>query len=268
MNIADTLRGLLRRWYVVVPGIILAVAGGIGAFAAIAPGYERTATQLLLPGEGTVPPGVTNPYLYLGGLTQASDIVVRVMQGEEVAGQVAEQYPGTDIVVQRDPTVSGPVIQIVVTAKTDDSAADALDSLVSQTGAVLDDLQDQQRVSDDDRMTVTTLTQDSSSTLQQKTRLVMSAGVFGGILLLTIVLASLVDGLSRRPRRAGRQGSGPAPRRESGEQDDADAEVAPIDSDDGAYDHTAFASLEDEVRDAIGAGWSSHGGARGGERAI
>lgn len=207
MNIADTLRGLLRRWYIVVPGIVLAVAGAVGAYATIAPGYERTATQLLLPGEGTVPPGVTNPYLYLGGLTQGSDIVVRVMQGEDVAGKVLAEYPGTEVLIQRDPTVSGPVIQIVVTAKTDAAAEGALDALVSQSAVVLNELQDAQNVSADDKMSISTLTQDTSSTLQQKTRLVMSAAIAVVILILSLVAASLVDGLARRPRASGRRGA-------------------------------------------------------------
>lgn len=267
MNIADTLRGLLRRWYIVVPGIILAVVGAVGAYVVIQPGYERTATQLLLPGEGTVPAGVTNPYLYLGGLTQASDIVVRVMQGEDVAGKTIEEFPGTEIVVQRDPTVSGPVIQIIVTAKTDEAAGDALDALVAQTAVVLDQLQDEQHVSADDRMTVSTLTQDSTSSLQQKTRLMMSAAAFGGIVIMTIVIASLVDGLSRRPRRARRQPDDAASHRGTaaaeGEEIEAteDAEHAAHDE----IDASEYEGLEmdldampraDAERDTVGGGSS------------
>ena len=99
MNVVDTLRGLLRRWYVVVAGLILAILAGAGTYSVVEPGYERTSTQLLVPGEGLVPPGVTNPYLYLGGLTQAADLVVRVMKSSEVleAGETGtERRDGTD----------------------------------------------------------------------------------------------------------------------------------------------------------------------------
>ena len=208
MNLADTLRGLLRRWYIVVPGIVLAVAAAIGAFATVEPGYERTATQLLLPGEGTVPKGTTNPYLFLGGLTQAADIVVRVMQSDEVLGPVVSEYPGTEVQVQRDPMVSGPVIQIVVTAKSDAAAEGSLAALVDQTAVVLAQLQTAQNVDTDDMMTVSTLTMDTTSSLQQKTRLVISAGVGLAVVVLTLLLASLIDGLSRRTRRSGRQRTG------------------------------------------------------------
>jgi uncharacterized protein involved in exopolysaccharide biosynthesis len=227
MNMADTLRGLLRRWYIVLPGIILAMAAGIGAYVLIQPGYERTSTQLLLPGEGTVPPGATNPYLYLGGLTQAADVVVRVMQSGEVVGKVVSEYPGTEVLVQRDPTVSGPVIQIVVTATSDAAAAGALSALVEESGVVLDRLQAEQEVTPDDLMSITTVTQDESSALQQKTRMVTSAGAALGLVIVTLLVASLVDGLSRRARRSGRQGTpagGPA---SADDVEDAVAEVEP-----------------------------------------
>jgi capsular polysaccharide biosynthesis protein len=203
MNTADTLRGLLRRWYIVVPGILLAVASAIGAFAVVHPGYQRTATQVLLPGAGTVPAGATNPFLFLGGLTQAADIVVQVMRSDQVLGEVTAEYPGTTVAVQRDPTTSGPVIQIVVTARSDAAAAGALSAAVDQSAAVLDRLQTEQHVDANDRMTVSTLTQDSTSTLQQKTRTLASAGAGLAVLILTLVVASLVDGLSRRRRRSG-----------------------------------------------------------------
>jgi hypothetical protein len=202
MNTADTLRGLVRRWYIVVPGILLAVAAAVGAFAVVHPGYQRTASQVLLPGEGTVPPGATNPFLFLGGLTQAADLVVQVMKSDQGLAAVSAEYPGTTVVVQRDPTTSGPVIQIVVTAKSDAAAAGALSALVEKSDEVLTRLQTEQHVDAKDRMTISTLTQDTSSTLQQKTRILMTAGAGLTVLILTLVVASLVDGLSRRHRRS------------------------------------------------------------------
>ncbi|HWK76492.1 hypothetical protein [Microbacterium sp.] len=211
MNIADTLWGFVRRWYVVVPGFILAVAVGIGMFAVVQPGYERTATQLLIPGEGTIPPDTTNPYLFLGGLLQASDIVVRVMQSAEVLGPAVEDHPGTEVVVRRDPTVSGPVIQIVVTGQSDEAAEEVLSNLIDETSVVVERLQEQQNVDLDDRMSVSLLTEDTESVLQQKTRFLLSAGAALGLVVLTLIVASFVDGLARRARRGGRTGgSGPA----------------------------------------------------------
>lgn len=196
MTLVGTLRGLLRRWYVVVPGLVLAVAAAVGCYLTVAPQYERTATQLLLPGKGTVPDTAQNPYLYLSGLTQAADVVVRVLASEEVAGAVSESYPGTTIEVQRDPTASGPVIQTVVTARTDADADAALEAMVSRTDTELARLQDEEKVAGDNRMTVTRLTFDATSTPKQRTRLVLTAGAGLGVGVLTLVAASIVDGLA------------------------------------------------------------------------
>ena len=207
MNIADTLRGLLRRWYIVFPGLILAVVLAVGSFFVIKPGYERSATQLLLPGAGTVPEGATNPFLFLGSLAQTADIMVRAMGSEEVTGEVVERYPGIDVEVKRDPLVSGPVIQFTVTAANDADAAGAIDLLLSRSADTLDRLQSEQDVRQSDRITSSTLTKDNRSTLQQKTRLTVSAGVGVAVVILVLLVASLVDGLSRRGRPNGRKGN-------------------------------------------------------------
>lgn len=206
MNLADTLRGLVRRWYIVLPGLLLAVAVAISALFVIKPGYERTATQLLLPGSGTVPAGASNPYLFLGSLAQAADIIVRAMGSDEVAGEVTSAYPGVEVQVTRDPLVSGPVILFTVTAQNDGDAAGAIDLLLERATATLSRLQAEQNVKPDDRITSSTLTIDDKSTLQQKNRLMFSVGA--GVVLVVIVLlvASLVDGLSRRSRTNHRTG--------------------------------------------------------------
>lgn len=253
MNIADTLWGLIRRWYIVLPGIILALTAGLGLFTVVQPGYERTSTQLLLPGEGTIPTGVTNPYLFLGGLTQASDVVVRVMQSNEVIGKVVEKYPGTEIVVERDPTVSGPVIRIVVTAKSDEVAGEALTMLADETSTVLDQLQTEQNVATKDRMSVSTITFDEVGVPQQKTRLVLSAGAAFGLIVVTLLVASFVDGVARGPHRRGRAGG-----HRRGDADPAKDDDSPSSSDDAmdadlADLEAAQASLDEpsEIQDRV-----------------
>ncbi|MDQ4214268.1 hypothetical protein [Microbacterium capsulatum] len=248
MNIADTMGGFVRRWYIAVPGIILALVAGFGTFIAVQPGHQRTSTQLLLPGSGTIPVGTTNPYLFLGGLTQAADIVVRVMRSDEVLGPIVKDYPGTDVLVERDPTVSGPVIQITVTGKTDAATEDVLAALIDETKVELDRLQTQQKVKTDDRISVSTLTLDTQSTLQQKTRILISAGVALGLVVLTLIVASLIDGLARRPHKAGRRGGrgrvkGDARRRRAAPGESSQDELLdPID-DDSADDGPAAGEI-------------------------
>ena len=93
MNFALTLSGLWRRWYIVFPGLIVAAAVAVGAWSVIPPGYERSATQLLIPGADSLPEGA-NPYLFLGGLSPAADVLVRAIGAENVLNDVVEDHPG------------------------------------------------------------------------------------------------------------------------------------------------------------------------------
>lgn len=200
MNLSDTLLALLRRWYVLLPGLVLAAAAAFGAWAVVSPSYERTATQVLLPGTGSVPNG-DNPYLYMSGLGQAADVVVRALGSENIIDSVTDKYPGTTVDVSRDPTTSGPVIMIDITARSDSAAAGALHSMISQTGAVLADIQSKENVPAKFRISVAPLTTDDRSTLKQKTRMMAAGGGGIGVLAITLMAAALLEGLSQRRRR-------------------------------------------------------------------
>lgn len=219
MNTAEILRGLLRRWYVVVPGILLSVALAFVAWTNIGPTYERTARQLLLPGATSIPEG-GNPYLYIGGLSQTADVVVLAMASNNVIEKIAEDHPDVEVAVTRDTSTSSPVIVISVTAPSDGEAEEVLDVLVDRTAVVLTELQDQEQIADDNRITVNTVTVDGQSTVQQKDRMITAVGIAAGGVVFSIVLAALIDGLviSRRRRSAGSRTQDDKPSRASAER--------------------------------------------------
>ncbi|MET1044814.1 MAG: hypothetical protein ABWX59_11945 [Microbacteriaceae bacterium] len=222
MKFSDTLRGLLRRWYIVFPGILLAAAVAAGAWYAISPGYERSATQLLLPGADSLPEGA-NPYLFLGGLVPAADVLVRAVGSENVLAEVVEEHPGVEIEITRDITTAGPVILITVTAGSDAAAEKVLELLVERTESTLEQLQKVESIEVENRVTVLPLTVDTQSVLQQRTRLLATAGAGLGGVVLTLLLAGLVDGLSTHRKR-----HGPATHAES--TAGAPTDVAPADA--------------------------------------
>lgn len=265
MNLAEILSGLLRRWYITFPGIVLAIAAAVGAWTVVPVEYERTATQFLLPGEASMPEN-SNPFLYLGGLSYATDVVVRALGSENVMNEIAEKYPGVEVEVARDATTSGPVVLTTVTASDDQLAGQVLDEIVGKTEGVLADLQDIEAIAADNRISVVNLTVDDLGQLQQRNRLVATVGVGVGIAVLFVVTAGLVDGLARqRRRRAGEED--PADEREQdddslsgldGDDDDVDApepsdddEFAPGDDDDGLgiFDRPDAGAAEDDVFD-------------------
>ena len=77
MKPADVLRLLWRRWYITIPGVLLAVAAVMGAWAVVGPQYQRAGTQMLLPGEANLPEGATNPFLFIGGLQLPADVQLK-----------------------------------------------------------------------------------------------------------------------------------------------------------------------------------------------
>lgn len=198
MNFSDTIRRLLRRWYIVLAGFVLAAAAGYGAWIHTPTEYQRSASQLLLPGSGSLPSRTANPYLYLGGLTQAADVVARVAGSDDTLSGVVERYPGTVVSVSRDPSTSGPVILITATSSSDSDAADVVEAMVTRTAAVLEQVQSEEGVAARDRMTITTLTIDRQPTLQQRKRLIATGGSAAGIIVFSLLAASLLDGLVRR----------------------------------------------------------------------
>jgi len=265
MNIAETLRGLLRRWYILIPGLLLAVAAAGYLWIETPPTYQRSGSQLLLPAEATLPeveikveggePGETetlapNPFLYLGGLNTAADVLVSAVRGAPAVASAAERYPGSEIEVGRDPMSSGPMLLVTVTAATDDDAASLLATMLDETARVLDEIQTTQNVPDRSRIAISPIAVDLESTLGTKDRMMLAGGAGVGILLFAVLLAAAVDGLvrsrgrraarrrarasgkSRRDRASGRGGletSEPGPLRESVEElavdDDVPAEV-------------------------------------------
>ncbi len=202
MKLADILSGLRRRWYIVVPGLILALVGAVGTWTVAGDEYERTATLVLLPGESSIPEG-GNPYLYIGGLGQAADVVVRALGSPNALTPLLEEHPGTEVTVARDPTTSGPVFVITVLAPTDHAATDVLQRLVADTSTVLDDLQDEQGITERNRITVMPIFVEDESRVQRRNRVMVTAFIGVGAVTLVLVGAALADGilLSRARRR-------------------------------------------------------------------
>ena len=200
MNLADTLRGLWRRWYIVIPGLVLTIIVAIAAWQVIKPDYERAGTQLLLPGLASIPEA-GNPYLYLGGLSQAADVLVTAMSSERELGTILEDHPGAEIRILRDPLTSGPQILTTVTASSNAKAGETLDAAMARTTQVLGGLQDVDGITQGNRIGIKSITVDNRSTLVQKSRVLGVGGATLGMLLITLLTAGLVEGLSTRRHR-------------------------------------------------------------------
>jgi hypothetical protein len=217
MKLADVIGALRRRWYIVLTSILLAVGAASFAWTTVPPQYERSGTQLLLPGLATIPEDA-NPYLYVGGLYQIADVIVRAVGPEDISAAVQE-YPGTEVAVTRD-QAAGAVVIVTVTASSDEAATAVLDDMLVVTEETLQELQDDQSIPDNERVSFTPLTKSAESVVVQKTRMLVTALAGIGVLVLGAGITMLVDNLLRSRRRAHRSTALP---------DVDDDGVAPVD---------------------------------------
>lgn len=231
MNVADMMGALGRRWYVLVAGLVIAGLAAFGAWTLVKVEYVRTATQLMLPGSGTMPEDA-NPFLYVGGLSQAADVLVRKMGSPDVLAAVQDDYPDMEIVITRDPYSSGPVLLISVTSSNDADAADAVEDLLRLTEETLLDVQRTENITAADRITLVTLTTDDKGAVEQKSRLIAAGAAGAGTVALTLLAIALIDGLARsRAQRRGRSTSAAERRSASGTTEDAEFDDNTLDAD-------------------------------------
>jgi uncharacterized protein involved in exopolysaccharide biosynthesis len=192
----------LKRWYIVVAGLV--IAGGLGAYvySQIPPEYERSASVLLIPGEATIPEG-GNPYLYLGGLGPASEVLLSTVNAPEIRDAILEDHPGADVVAYKNVTSSGPLISVTATAGSDATATRLVDEMLRTVPEQLDRLQTAAAVPDNARISSLVLGRDEESVIVQKTRLQLTAIAAAAVGILTIIIAGFIDALfDYRQRRS------------------------------------------------------------------
>lgn len=194
MNLATFIRGVARRWYVVAAGLLLTAVACFLVYGHVGVTYQRDSTEVLIPGTVSYPKG-DNPYLYIGNLSQACDVLVGALGAENVQDPITKRYPGTTITVARDQSTSGPMVSITVTAPSNDFAAGALRAIDAQIAPTLASIQSKADVPPDALMKVIPVTADTASQASKKTRLELT-GLVGAVgLVVSLLAAALLDSL-------------------------------------------------------------------------
>ncbi len=193
------LRSLRRRWYLVLALAVLTVGATYLVAQRVGETYEATGTVLVFPPSQTEGPtgemSEENPYLSLGGVNQARDVVVRALTSKAVGDAFGEDYPaGTTFEIVPDYTNSAPIILFTVEAATPDVATEALSSLIDRVPVELEKLQAGLDLPATQRVTSVVLTRDESPAPSTKAMIraaLMTMAALGGMGLLLI---ALVDG--------------------------------------------------------------------------
>lgn len=212
MDLGTFAAALRRRWYLVAVAVLMALGASYAAASAVGPTYRAEGSALLFPPaptqsdtdeRGAAVSG--NPYLELGGLTTARDILIRSMSSQSARDTLAEVFPDADYELSPDPSSAGPVMLLSVTATSPGGATAALDHLLDRVPEALVDLQEGLEIEGTARITSRELTVDTRPAVVRKAQ--VRAGIVAGAGVLTVVLLLIgaFDGLAsrRRTRRAG-----------------------------------------------------------------
>lgn len=199
MDLNALVASLLRRWYLLVPGLVLATGVTFLAVTRVGPTYTAEASVLLLPPPTIVAEGghtvQVNPYMNLGGLNSARDVLVQRMSSRAAQEEMNAKFPGSSYGLGPDVSVNGPLIDLVASSS---SKADAMAVLTSLTAAIPQELLGMQadlRIADDVQITSQTLTTDRVARTVRKSQIRAGIVVAAGAVVMTLLFVSLLDGL-------------------------------------------------------------------------
>jgi len=200
-------RLLMRRWYVVVAGLLFTVLLCAAAIKVVPVKYETNSAILLLPPKSSVIQDGGNPFLALGGLDVAAGVVARAMSDRTSQQAVAKAGATGTYTIAPDAVSGGPVLLITGDAITPAEAQKTVDVVSQLLPKELESVQDNAGISSPSQIQSRLLTRDGVALPVRKPLIrALLVAILAG-LALTLLAASLVDGLMLR-RVTGRRLSG------------------------------------------------------------
>ena len=189
MYLRDVLAVVVRRWPITLAGVVMTALLCFGAYTVVSPTYKSTAELVLLPPKTSVENG-GNPLLALGGLGQASDVLIRSLTSDSEHERIGAAVGTDKYEIVPDWTTSSPILVITAhgadTAQTDRLMA----ALLAATPATLGTLQDTLDVPSQSRISSMVLTQGGApvAEIKNQVRAVLAAAVVGlGLTVLVVV---------------------------------------------------------------------------------
>lgn len=199
MYFSDAVGVLLKRWYVVVVGLLL-VAGGVAAALVLVPTqYQATAhVLLLLPSQSTGARNPTNPYLNLQpGLTTTATLIASELGTKSAQRTVADGGFDSSFAVGVAPD-TGPLLVITVEDTDQAMAVATREEVVRQLDVQLSAMQKDIDVPSTQVIFARRNDPPGGAEVLPGSKIRAAAGILGLGVALTVVAAFLVDRLVRR----------------------------------------------------------------------
>jgi len=186
---------MLTRWrWIVIPGLVLAAAGGVIVGLLTPVSYKVQSSYLFLSpvlgADGTA----GNPFLQLGnGVSTTVDILAVSLSDVVTTEQYTENAPELTYTTFRDNALSAPLLAITVEDVSLTNAYATLDSLGEDLGLRLDALQEGAGAPRNQWVTTTQLTRDPVAAISYAVPIRNGVGVGLGLVLLTILVMALAE---------------------------------------------------------------------------
>lgn len=277
MYLHDLQAGLRRRWWAVVVGLLATAGLCYMALTYVPAEQEAKASVLLLPPRSTVG-SEGNPYLVMGGLQPAADVLARALNDGQIHESLAPPHGPADFVVERDAASSGPVLVVDVTGTDPGATIAMLNDVLGAMPDLLDKLQLDVSAPTNSLITLATVASDAEAVPSTKSQMRAVLVAAAGGLAVTVFGTYMLDGLlvRRRQQREERRASAaqsavpsesqrppfvpvaphtptpPLPRRRSARGDGATIASQPPSSEAEAQDAEHLDDWESEENDAEG----------------
>lgn len=200
MYLSDLMASLRRRRWLVLTAVVVAVGLCGGAAKALSPHYESQANVVLIPPESTVTKG-GNPYLYLGNLSQAVDVLIRAVNSDQARAAVGEDAPDGSYEITADWTTSAPMMILTVKANTSAQVARLQSAVLDQIPVSLAHLQDDLAVPANSRIEAKVVSSDAAPRIDKKSMVQMIGIVGAGSLFVMLLMIAAYDSLRLRLAR-------------------------------------------------------------------
>ncbi|GAA2813234.1 chain length determinant protein [Streptomyces showdoensis] len=210
MDLAEIFRVMCRRWYVLVPGLLLTAGLTVGAWLLVPTAYESQSTVALLNSrKGAAADG--NPFLSMEpSLTGMADSLARNVNSDVSVAELKDKGLTEKYEAKIADNAQGPLLWLTVTGDDPDAVLKANKTLMEYTAQRLKDLQADQKVEADSMIRLTTIVppQDPQAQMKSKVQyLIMAAGLG---FVLSLVATFFVEARRRHDAPAKHRQTSPA----------------------------------------------------------
>jgi hypothetical protein len=212
MDFGEILRVIRKRWYITLPGVVLALGLTLIAYLVVPTKYESQATLSLINSPRPVTaPGNGNPFLsFESSLTATADFLARSLGAEETARELKTMGVTEEYTAALADNAMGPFITLTVIGTDRAHVQRSTTILTEYAQRKLRTMQEQSGAPENSMIHAATIIPPQPPEPVIKKKIEVVAGTAGVLLTLTFAATFITESLLRSRQRAGLPTTGAA----------------------------------------------------------